>query len=347
MMPFSGLSRLAVRWSSPILGVWVATSILVGACSGQSTGNAPPRISNETVDTLIRFLASDALQGRDPFSETIALAEDYIAERFGAAGLSEFPEFPGYRDRFAFEYRPRRDPAAVPTTYQMQNIVGYIEGTDAILKNEYILFGAHHDHLGVRGEEEDNIYNGADDNATGTAAVIALAEYFARAKNNKRSLIFATFTGEERGLIGSRHLAANLPIGEGRLICMVNFEMIGKPAPDGSWGLMLLGPERSTLDEIFAQALDADSPITLVDPLEHQVRYYNGSDNVAFDAAGFITTTLASPNSTDDVYYHRPNDHYEFLNVEYMADVIRAIADITEPLVSGEATPVKTDPGGR
>ena len=83
-----------------------------------------------------------------------------------------------------------------------------------------------------------------------------------------------------------------------------------------------------------------------MDPLEHQVRYYNGSDNVAFDAEGYITTTLASPNSTDDVYYHRPNDHYEFLNVAYMADVIRAVVDITEPLVSGEATPVKTDPGG-
>jgi hypothetical protein len=346
MKPFWGLSGCAVRRHLLILAAWVTSSSLVAACSGQSTSQTPPRISNETVDSIIRFLSSDDLRGRDAFSEDISLAEDYIAGRFSAAGLSEFPQFPGYRDRFTFEYRPRRDPDAVPTTYQMENIVGYIEGTDPVLKNEYILFGAHHDHLGIRGEEGDNIYNGADDNATGTTAVIALADYFARAKSNKRSLIFATFTGEERGLIGSRQLATDLPIGEGKLVCMINFEMIGKPAPDGSWSLMFLGPERSTLDEIFAQALDADSPIALVDPLEHQVRYYNGSDNVAFDTEGYITTTLASPNSTDDVYYHRPNDHYEFLNVEYMADVIRSVVDITEPLVSGEATPVKTDPGG-
>jgi hypothetical protein len=123
---------------------------------------------------------------------------------------------------------------------------------------------------------------------------------------------------------------------------MINFEMIGKPAADGSYTLMVLGPERSTLDEIFRGALDPASPITLVDPLEHQVRYYNGSDNRSFDAAGHITTTLASPLSTDDPYYHRPNDHYEHLNVDYMTKVIRAVVDMTGTLVGGQATPVKT-----
>jgi Zn-dependent M28 family amino/carboxypeptidase len=294
------------------------------------------------VDAHIRFLSSDSLKGRDPFSPEISLAEDYIAEQFRDAGLSEFPEFPGYRDSFSFEYRPRRDPDAVPVTYRLQNILGFVEGTDPVLQEEYILFGAHHDHMGVRGEGEDNIYNGADDNAAGTTAVIALAEYFAEAHTNKRSLIFATFTAEERGLIGSRHLASNLPIANDQLVCMINFEMIGKPAADGSWNLMYLGPEASTLDEIFLEALDEDSPITLVGPEEHQVRYFRASDNAAFHAEGFITTTLASPQSTDDPYYHRPNDHYEFLNIDYMSDVIRTVVDITEPLVSGTATPVKT-----
>jgi Zn-dependent M28 family amino/carboxypeptidase len=328
----------------------VMTALALGACSGRG-GNTPPvgdlpdpeaEITRESVDDHIRFLSSDSLKGRDPFSEDIALTEDYIAEQFRDAGLSEFPEFPGYKDSFSFEYRPRRDPDAASATYQLQNIVGFLEGTDPELKEEYILFGAHHDHLGVRGEEADNIYNGADDNAAGTTAVIALAEYFAKARSNKRSLIFATFTAEERGLVGSRHLASNLPIAEAQLVCMINFEMIGKPAADGSWNLMFLGPEVSTLDEIFFEALDEDSPITLVGPEEHQVRYFRGSDNAAFHAEGFITTTLASPQSTDDPYYHRPNDHYEFLNIDYMTDVIRTVVDITEPLISGAATPVKT-----
>ena len=324
----------------------VMLALLGAGCARPPSVQAPVRITNETVDAHIRFLSSDDMKGRSPLSEEILLAEDYIAERFREAGLSEFPRFPGYKDSFSYEYRPRRDPDAVPRTLQMQNVVGYLEGTDPVLKDEYILFGAHHDHVGVRGEEEDNIYNGADDNATGTTAVIALAEYFGQVRTNKRSLIFATFTAEEMGLIGSRHLASNLPIEKDQLVCMINFEMIGKPAPDGSWTLMYLGPEYSSLDEIFTEALDEDSPVTLVGPLEHQVRYFRGSDNVAFDNEGFITTTLASPNSTDDVYYHRPNDHYEFLNVDYMSDVIRTVVDITEPLVMGEATPVKTEAGG-
>jgi Zn-dependent M28 family amino/carboxypeptidase len=316
------------------------------ACSGPASVDPPTLISNQTVDAHIRFLSSDALKGRDAFSEEISVAEGYIAERFQDAGLSQFPEFPGFKNEFSYEYRPRRTPDATPVTYELQNIVGFVEGTDPTLKDQFILFGAHHDHLGVRGEDEDNIYNGADDNAAGTTAVISLAEYFAEVHDNKRSLIFATFTGEEKGLIGARHLAANLPIGPDQLVCMINFEMIGKPAADGSWNLMYLGPEMSTLDEIFTEALDEDSPITLVGPEEHQVRYFRGSDNAAFHAEGFITTTLASPQSTDDPHYHRPNDHYEFLNIDYMSDVIRTVVDITEPLISGEATPVSTQGSG-
>jgi hypothetical protein len=326
--------------SRPVI---VAFALAFSGCSGPKAADAPAPISTETVDAHIRYLSSDEMRGRDAFSPDIAMAEEYIADRFREAGLSEFPEFPGYRDAFSHEFRPRRDPGAEPTTYNLTNIVGYIEGTDPTLRNEYILFGAHHDHLGVRGEEEDNIYNGADDNAAGTTAIIALAEYFAQAGDNKRSLIFATFTAEEKGLIGARHLASNLPIEDHQLVCMINVEMIGKPAADGSWNLMYLGPEASTLDEIFNEALDEDSPISLVGPEEHQVRYFGASDNVAFLMEGFITTTLASPRSTDDPYYHRPNDHYEFLDIDYMAAAIRAMVDITEPLISGEATPVATD----
>lgn len=141
-------------------------------------------------------------------------------------------------------------------------------------------------------------------------------------------------------------MAANLPIPNDQLVCMINVEMIGKPAPDGSWSLLYLGPELSTIDEIFNEALDEDSPVSLVGPVEYQIPYYGRSDNVAFANQGFITTTLASPQSTEDPYYHSPADHYEFLNIDYMSAAIRAMVDITEPLISGEATPVKTEPAG-
>lgn len=320
--------------------------ILATEGRAQSSPEAASVITKDLVDAHIRFLSSDEMRGRDAFSPDIGLAEDYIAEQFRLAGLSEFPQFPGYRNRFTHEQRSRQDPEAPPVHYELTNIVGYLEGTDPVLKHEYILFGAHHDHVGVRGDTGDVVYNGADDNATGTTAILALARYFAAARTSKRSLVFATFTAEEKGLIGSRYLAANLPMEDGPLVCMINFEMIGKPAPDGSHSLMILGPERSTLDEIFRDALSPQSPIALVDPLEHQIRYYNGSDNRAFDAQGYVTTTLASPMSTDDPYYHRPNDHYEFLDIEYMTQVIRAVVDMTRTLVSGEETPVKSPEGG-
>jgi len=337
LVPSSGLAA--------VLSVVAAGLLWTQGCAGPSEGAPAVAISDSAVDAHIRYLSSDEMKGRDPLTEDIRLAESYIAEQFRAAGLSEFPGFPGYFQEFTYEYRPRREPEAEPTAYTFRNVVGYLEGTDPELKDEFILIGAHHDHIGVRGSEGDTIYNGADDNATGATAVLALAEYYARVRTNKRSIIFATFTAEERGLVGSRHLASHLPIGPDQLLCMINFEMIGKPAPDGSWSLMVLGPSLSTLDEIFREALDPDSPVTLVDPLEHQVRYYRGSDNAAFDAQGFITTTLASPNSTDDVYYHQPNDHYEFLDVAYMAEVIRAVVDMAEPLVMGQATPERTGSG--
>ena len=319
----------------------VALAVPSARVHAQAVPDPARIITSELVDAHIRLLSSDEMKGRDAFTPHIRLAEEYIAREFRAAGLEEFPRFPGFRDTFTHEYRNRRDTTAAPVTYELTNLVGWVEGTDSVLKDEYILFGAHHDHLGMRGDTGDVIFNGADDNATGTTAVLALARYFAETGVSRRSLVFATFTAEEKGLIGSRHLAENLPFPAGKLVAMINFEMIGKPAADGSYSLMFLGPERSTLDEIFRAALDPASPITLVDPLEHQVRYYNGSDNRAFDAAGHITTTLASPLSTDDPYYHRPNDHYEHLNVDYMTQVIRAVVDMTDTLVGGEARPVK------
>jgi len=322
----------------------------VARAAAQETTDPAVLITTEEVDEHIRTLSSDAMMGRDAFRPEIGLAEDYIARQFREAGLEAFSRFPDYRDRFIFEYRNRREPDAEPVTHELSNVVGYLEGTDPALKDEYIIIGAHHDHLGVRqprdppppGTPIDSIYNGADDNAAGTVAVMALARYFGQTHGNKRSLIFATFTGEEEGLVGSRHLAENLPVDSAKIVCMINFEMIGKPAADGSYSLMMLGPERSTLDEIFEEDLRPESPVQVVGPLEHQVRYYNGSDNVAFDRVGFITTTLASPFSTDDPDYHRPSDEYELLNIDYMTQVIRTVVDITEALVAGEATPEKT-----
>ena len=189
-----------------------AGALFLAACSSPEPSDPDVVITQEQVDGHILALSSDEMMGRDAFSEDIRIAEDYIAGHFRPRVSRTFEASLVSRTSSSTSPDPGVTPKRRrrPTTSRTSS--GSVEGTDPELKNEYILFGAHHDHLGSRGEEEDNIYNGADDNAAGTTAIITLAEYFGKAHNNKRSLIFATFTAEEKGLVGSRHLAENLPI---------------------------------------------------------------------------------------------------------------------------------------
>ncbi len=115
------------------------------------------------------------------------------------------------------------------------NVGGYLEGNDPNLKNEWIIIGAHFDHLGMGGEgslyrgNEPQIHNGADDNASGTTGVLELAEKFASIKNQlKRNIVFFTFSGEELGLLGSDYLVNHLPFPAEDAITMINMDMIGR-----------------------------------------------------------------------------------------------------------------------
>ena len=300
-------------------------------------------ISFEQVDSHVKYLSSDELKGRGSFSKDTRLAEDYIAEQFKHAGLELFSEFPAYRHEFTYTYKNRRDPEAEPQKFELANIVGYLEGRDPRLKDEYVIFGAHHDHVGIRGDDEDNIYNGANDNATGITAVIALAHYYAKIRNNKRSLLFVTFAAEERGMIGSRQIIKDLPFPIDKIVAVVNIEMIGRSREEGELLCYLTGWDRSDLGSIMQESL-GEGPYWLRKGSELTNRLFFASDNISFAREGVVAHTLAGVQSTNDPLTHTPDDEYETLNVEDMTQIIRGVVKASESLILGDRTPVMLEP---
>jgi Zn-dependent M28 family amino/carboxypeptidase len=274
------------------------------------------------------------------------MAEEYIADKFKKAGLKEFEQFPGYRHEFTYTRRGRRNQQRPAQEYLLTNIIGYLEGNDPQLKDEFILFGAHHDHIGVRGNAADNIYNGAEDNATGTTAVITLAEYFAKTRDFKRSIMFVTFTAEESGMIGSRQLVKELPVPKEKIIAVINFEMIGKASDDGDAECYLTGWDRSDLGEIMVTAL-GDDPLDLYEGPERTKSLFFASDNISFAREDIVAHTLAGIQSVDDSLAHHPDDEYETLNVVTMTRIIKGVIKASRTLLTGEATPTFFKPVNR
>ena len=143
------------------------------------------KVSENNVKNTLSYLTSDELEGRDSGSKGIEKASIYLENLLKENGIK--PYFKTYRDTLS-NYNK--------TSY---NVVGYIEGTDSKLKNEFVIIGAHYDHIGkIAAVNGDDIGNGANDNASGTTAVTEVAKYFAKYKNNKRSVIFVFFSAEEK-----------------------------------------------------------------------------------------------------------------------------------------------------
>jgi len=203
--------------------------------TSKNISNVNYQVAEENVIKTLSYLTSDELEGRDSGSEGIEKAAVYLENLLKENGIK--PYFKTYRDTLSNFDKPAF------------NIVGYIEGTDKKLKNEFVVIGAHYDHIGMlqNGVNGDVIVNGANDNATGTTAVTEVAKYFAKFKNNKRSVLFVFFSAEEKGLLGSKHLAAKLKEQKMDLYFMFNFEMIGVPMKDKGMDFYLTGFGKSNM----------------------------------------------------------------------------------------------------
>jgi len=226
---------------------------------------------------------------------------------------------------------------------ESQNVVALIPGKDEKFKDEYIVIGAHYDHLGMGGSGSGSrtldtvaVHNGADDNASGVAAVIELAEKMAGEGDNKRSVIFAAFGAEEMGLIGSKTLVAGPPVETDKMVAMFNFDMVGRL--DTTTNSISIGGSQTSVEaEEIMNRLNPGFELAFspegVGPSDHASFYLQ-------DIPVFFISTGAHAD------YHTPYDDEEFINYEGMKkltefsyDILRELANQEQSLTFQEAGP--------
>ncbi|HEX6057823.1 MAG TPA: M28 family peptidase [Gemmatimonadaceae bacterium] len=345
----------------------VAGALLVAACQPSGTPARPaPDAGPAVADSAalrrdVSWLAADALEGRatgSPGNDSAAL---YVARRFQALGL-EAPLagsagcpassngasscLAGYAQPFTARSAAlahSEQPWELPT----RNVVGILRGSDPALRHEYVVVGAHFDHLG-RGTNGaldpgagDAIRNGADDNASGTAAVLELARLLSR-RPPARSVVFVAFSGEELGLLGSQHFVEHPPVPLDRVRAMLNFDMIGRLRDDR---LIVYGVASATELPAIVDSANAAAGFAISAVGDG----FGPSDHSSFYGKGIPVLHFFTDLHED---YHRATDDAPLVNAAGMARVVdlaeriaREIADRPSPLTyQRSAAPVASGP---
>lgn len=218
---------------------------------------------------------------------------------------------------------------------ELFNVAGLIPGKSKA--KELVVFSGHYDHMGiVKPIEGDSIMNGADDDASGTSAVIALAKYYKKLNKNERTLIFVAFTAEEIGGFGSRYFSEKLNPDE--VVALFNIEMIGKDSKFGKNSAFITGYEKSDFGQILQRNLQGTEFTFHPDPYPQQNLFYR-SDNATLAALGVPAHTISTDQIDIDKYYHTVKDEYETLDVDNILSTIKAIAKSAVSIVDGRDTP--------
>jgi hypothetical protein len=209
------------------------------------------------------------------------------------------------------------------------NVAGYIEGTDPFLKNEYLVIGAHFDHLGMGGEnslyqgEEKLIHNGADDNASGTSGLLELAEKFSfNPENQKRSIIFVAFSGEELGVLGSNYFVNHSPVPSGQMITMLNMDMIGRLNEKKQLIVYGTGTSNSWKD-LLNKYNHSSFELTFND------EGYGPSDHTSFYGKQIPVLFFFTGTHED---YHKPSDDVDKINFEGQQQVVQYVYDLANEI---------------
>ncbi|MDP2576220.1 MAG: M20/M25/M40 family metallo-hydrolase [Candidatus Palauibacterales bacterium] len=217
------------------------------------------------------------------------------------------------------------------------NVVGILPGSDPSLRDEYVIVSAHMDHLGVGFPVDgDSIYNGADDNASGTAAMLEIAEAAAAlAKRPKRSLVFLAVSGEEKGLLGSTWFVTYPPIPLDRAIANLNIDMIGRNWEDT---IAVIGKPYSTLGSLVdsVAAVHPELNVTAVGDPWPAERFFWRSDQFNFARKGIPSIFFFNGVHPD---YHRPSDELEKINVEKASRITRLIFMVAVAVANAESPP--------
>lgn len=222
---------------------------------------------------------------------------------------------------------------------KLQNVVGIIPGKTK--PEEYVIFSGHYDHLGVDPSKgADSIYNGANDDASGTTAVIELAKYYKKLNNNQRTLIFAAFTAEEIGGYGSQYFSQQFD--PNKVVAMFNIEMIGTESKWGTNSAYITGFEKSNMGEILQKNLKGSKFQFYPDPYTKEQLFYR-SDNATLARQGVPAHTISTSKMDNEPNYHKLSDEVSTLNLTNMTEVIKSVAISAESIISGKDTPTRVD----
>lgn len=255
----------------------------------------------ELANTL-QGIAMSAMEGRNADLPVLLVAAADVAE--GATVEAEVP-------------------AALDSTASVRNVFGIVKGSDPQLSKTAIIVTAHLDHIGTRHFGPDRINNGADDNATGVAAVLAMAEAVAAMPEGpKRSIIFGTFWGEESGLLGSKAYAKDPLWPLDQTVANVNFEMLGRPESDAQGKAWMTGWKHSNLGEIMNQG-SLRAGVEIFNRTDVGEMLYTRSDNYSFVQKGVIAHSFSAGSLHSD--YHQPTDEWEKLDFDHMTKVSKGL----------------------
>ena len=289
-------------------------------------------INESLVKKHIYTLANDSMQGRKAGTEGIEKAAKYIESQFKKIGLKYFNNN-SFRQTFKYKNKRSRNQEEL----NLFNVIGFLEGNEK--KDEIVVISAHYDHLGMKSSGAgDLIFNGANDNATGVAAVLALAEYFKSKNNNSRSILFIAFTAEEMGLVGSTYFGKT--ISPESIVAGINIEMIGKESPFGPNTAWLTGFQRSNFGKIIQKNLSSSEFKIYPDPFI-SYRLFFRSDNASFARLGIPAHTFSTSPMDKDLDYHKVTDEASTLNMKTITQTIKAIAIGTKSIIAGEDTPTR------
>jgi hypothetical protein len=222
------------------------------------------------------------------------------------------------------------------TEQKLANVVGVLPGKSK--KNEYVIFSGHYDHLGVTSKpvNNDSIYNGANDDAAGTTAVVLLAKYFKALGGNERTIIFAAFTAEEVGGYGSQYFSRQFD--PAKVAAMFNIEMIGTDSKWGKNSAYITGYEKTDMGSMLQKNLNGSDFTFYPDPYTDQQLFYR-SDNATLARLGVPAHTISTAKMDNEPNYHQLSDEVQTLDMENMAMIIRSIALSSKTIISGKDTP--------
>jgi hypothetical protein len=280
---------------------------------------AAATITPADIDRRVGILAHDSMRGRATPSPELDATAEWLAGELSSMGI------PGgvdgdYVQRYRIELGGPDDVQVV----EAPNVVAVLEGSDPSLKDEYVIFSAHMDHVGVGRPDAtgDSIYNGADDDASGTVAVLEIAEAMAGLDPApRRSMVFLWVSGEERGLWGSAYYASNPTVPVDAMVANLNMDMVGRNWSDT---IVAIGKEHSDLGATLHAVADAHPELNMapIDDLWPEESFYTRSDHYNFARQGVPVLFFFNGTHED---YHRPSDEPDLIDSDKASRIARLV----------------------